>query len=51
MSTRQWEITYKIDGDNRRLLHYVEAPSQAYAAKIFDSSFPHLTRLGAPRPC
>ena len=45
-----WEITYKINGENRRLKHYVEADSQAYAAKIFDSQFPNLTRLGAPRP-
>ena len=47
---RMWEITYKIKGENRRLKHYVEADSQTYAAKIFDSQFPNLTRLGAPRP-
>jgi len=51
MSTRQWEITYKIKGDNHRKLYYVEATTQAFAARIFDSSFPHLERLGAPRPC
>ena len=51
MTVRQWEITYKLENDGKRLKHYVEAPSQAYAAKIFDSSFPHLIRLGAPRPC
>ena len=47
---RMWEITYKINGDNRRLTHYIEADSQAYAAKIFDAQFPNLTRLGGPRP-
>jgi len=51
MTLKQWEITYKMEGDGRRLKYYIEAPSQTYAAKIFDSSFPHLKRLGAPRPC
>ena len=47
---RMWEITYKIKGENRRLTYYIEADSQVYAAKIFDSQFPNLTRLGGPRP-
>jgi len=51
MDVRQWEITYKMKGDNKRLKHYLEASSQVYAAKIFDASYPNLQRLGAPRPC
>jgi len=47
---RMYEITYKINGENKRLTHYIEADSQVYAAKIFDAQFPNLTRLGAPRP-
>jgi len=51
MSVRQWEITYKLEDGGRRLKFYIEAPSQSYAAKIFDCTYPHLQRLGAPRPC